>query len=100
MIIPDTVKILFKKYTVCRDNNMRDDKGNRLYGQIDHIEQLITLNEDAGLEQQKATLMHEMVHGLDDLYSIGLKEKQVEKLGTALYMLVRDNPEMFAEDKL
>ncbi|MBQ8054488.1 MAG: hypothetical protein IJ198_11895 [Lachnospiraceae bacterium] len=100
MIIPDTVKILFKKYTVCRDNNMRDDKGNLLYGQIDHIEQLITLNEDAGLEQQKATLMHEMVHGLDDLYSIGLKEKQVEKLGTALYMLVRDNPEMFAEDKL
>lgn len=100
MIIPDSVNILFKKYTVCRDNNMRDDKGNLLYGQIDHIEQLITLNEDAGLEQQKATLMHEMVHGLDDLYSIGLKEKQVEKLGTALYMLVRDNPEMFAEDKL
>ena len=100
MIIPDSVNILFKKYTVCRDNNMRDDKGNLLYGQIDHIEQLITLNEDAGLEQQKATLMHEMVHGLDDLYSIGLKEKQVEKLGTALYMLVRDNPEMFTEDKL
>lgn len=100
MIIPESVNLLFKKYTVCRDNNMRDDKGNLLYGQIDHIEQLITLNEDAGLEQQKATLMHEMVHGLDDLYSIGLKEKQVEKLGTALYMLVRDNPEMFAEDKL
>lgn len=100
MIIPDTVKILFKKYTVCRDNNMRDDKGNLLYGQIDHIEQLITLNEDAGLEQQKATLIHEMVHGLDELYGIGLKEKQVEKLGTALYMMVRDNPEMFAEDKL
>ena len=100
MIIPDSVNILFKKYTVCRDNNMRDDKGNLLYGQINHIEQMITLNEDAGLEQQKATLMHEMVHGLDDLYSIGLKEKQVEKLGTALYMLVQDNPEMFAEDKL
>ena len=100
MIIPDTVKIQFKKYTVCRDNNMRNDKGDLLYGQIDHIEQLITLNEDAGIEQQKATLMHEMVHGLDELYGIGLKEKQVEKLGTALYMLVRDNPELFAEDKL
>lgn len=99
MIIPDTVKILFKKYTVCRDNNMRDDKGNLLYGQIDHIEQLITLNEAAGIEQQKATLMHEMVHGLDELYGIGLKEKQVEKLGVALYMLVRDNPGMFTEEK-
>ena len=99
MIIPDSVNILFKKYTVRYDNNMRNDKGDLLYGQIDHIEQLITLNEDAGLEQQKATLMHEMVHGLDELYGIGLKEKQVEKLGVALYMLVRDNPGMFTEEK-
>ena len=43
MIIPDSVNILFKKYTVCHDNNMRNDKGDLLYGQIDHIEQLITL---------------------------------------------------------
>ena len=100
MIIPDSVNILFKKYTVRHDNNMRNDKGDLLYGQIDHIEQLITLNEAAGIEQQKATLMHAMVHGLDELYGIGLKEKQVEKLGTALYMLLRDNPEMFAEERL
>lgn len=99
MIIPDSAQILYKKYTVGFDSNVRDDKGDLLYGQIDHIEQLITLNEDAGLEQQKATLMHEMVHGLDELYGIGLKEKQVEKLGVALYMLVRDNPGMFTEEK-
>ena len=49
MIIPDSVNILFKKYTVRYDNNMRNDKGDLLYGQIDHIEQLITLNEDAGI---------------------------------------------------
>lgn len=99
MIIPDSAQILYKKYTVGFDSNMRNDKGDLLYGQIDHIEQLITLNEDAGIEQQKATLMHEMVHGLDELYGIGLKEKQVEKLGVALYMLVRDNPGMFTEEK-
>lgn len=98
MIIPDTVDILYKKYKVCRGSNMRDDKGNLLYGQIDTIEQLITLNETAGSEQQKATLVHEIVHGLDELYGIGLKEKQVEKLGTALYMLIRDNPKLFTEE--
>lgn len=99
MIIPGSAQILYKKYTVGFDSNMRNDKGDLLYGQIDHIEQLITLNEAAGIEQQKATLMHEMVHGLDELYGIGLKEKQVEKLGVALYMLVRDNPGMFTEEK-
>ena len=49
MIIPESVNILFKKYTVGHDNNMRNDKGDLLYGLIDHIEQLITLNEDAGI---------------------------------------------------
>ena len=47
------------------------------------------------VEQQEATLCHEMLHGLDDMYSIGLKEKQVEKLGHALYMLILDNSEVF-----
>ena len=41
-----------------------------------------------------------MVHGIDELYNIGLKEKQVEKLAVGLYMLIQDNPDMFAEDKL
>ena len=49
MIIPDSAQILYKKYTVGFDSNMRNDKGDLLYGQIDHIEQLITLNEDAGI---------------------------------------------------
>ena len=49
------------------------------------------------MEQQETTLCHEMLHGLDDMYSIGLKEKQVEKLGNALYMLILDNPGIFRE---
>lgn len=47
--------------------------------------------------KKKATLCHEIIHGLDDMYCIGLKEKQVEKLGNALYMLILDNSEMFGE---
>ena len=50
------------------------------------------------MNQQEATLCHEMLHGLDDTYSIGLKEKQVEKLGNALYMLILDNPEIFRQE--
>ena len=36
-----------------------------------------------------------MIHALDEMYGIGLKEKQVEKLGNAFYMLQKDNPELF-----
>ncbi len=31
---------------------------------------------------------------------IGLEETQVEKLGNAVYMLIRDNPKMFERSKL
>lgn len=100
MIIPDSVNILFKNYAVSYENTMRDEKGNTLYGQIDYIEQKITLNRAAKDEQAEATLLHEVIHGIDELYNIGLKEKQVEKLAVGLYMLIRDNPEMFAEEKI
>ena len=99
MIIPESVSILFKKYTISHEKHMRNENGDQLYGQIDYMEQTITLNEAAGAEQQEATLVHEIIHGLDEMYDIGLKEKQVEKLGNAFYMLIRDNPEMFAEGK-
>lgn len=98
MTIPESVSILYKKYAIGTENHMRDDRGNALYGQIDYMEQTITLDASASLEQKKATLIHELIHGIDEMCSIGLKEKQVRKLGNGLYMLIRDNPEMFRRE--
>ena len=98
MMIPKSVDLLFKNYAIGYESGMRNEKGEMLYGQIDYIEQTITLNKAAKDEQAEATLIHEIIHGLDELYNIGLKEKQVEKLGNAFYMLIRDNPEMFREE--
>lgn len=96
MNIPEKVKILFKTYDVQQEKNLHDMEGD-LYGQIHYLPERIILNEDSTEEQKKATLIHELIHGLDEAYIIGLKEKQVEKLGNALYMLIRNNPEMFKE---
>ncbi len=74
--------------------NLHDEAGD-LYGQIHYLPEKIFLNADASEEQKKATLLHELIHALDEMYGIGLKEKQVEKLGNALYMLQKDNPELF-----
>lgn len=96
MVLPKKVKILYKEYGIEACDNLHDD-GNELYGQIDYLQEKILLNTAGSEEQQKATLIHELIHGLDEMYSIGLKEKQVEKLGNAVYMLIKDNPEMFLE---
>lgn len=95
MLIPNKVKVLYKEYTVEEQVNLHDEKGD-LYGRIHYLPEKIFLNACASEEQKKATLIHEIVHGLDEMYDIDLKEKQVEKLGNALYMLIKDNPGMFS----
>ncbi len=99
MIIPESVSILYKDYAIGTENHMRDDNCAELYGQINYLDQTITLSNASSLEQKKATLIHELIHGIDEMYSIGLKEKQVEKLGNGIFMLIRDNPEMFLEEE-
>lgn len=96
MRIPEKVKVLYKEYGISEQVNLHDEKGE-LFGQIHYLLQEIVLNADATEEQKKATLVHEIVHALDEMYGIGLKEKQVEKLGNAVYMLQKDNPGLFSE---
>jgi Zn-dependent peptidase ImmA (M78 family) len=93
--IPKKVRVLFKEYTIEEQINLHDEEGE-LYGQIDFLQEKILLNAEASEEAKKATLIHEIVHALDEMYKIGLEEEQVEKLGNALYMLYRDNKELFS----
>lgn len=94
MIIPEKVKVLYKEYGIEYQENLHDG-ADELYGQIHYLSEKIFLNPDSSDDQQKATLIHEVLHGMDEVYGIGLKEKQVEKLGNTLYMLIKDNPKMF-----
>lgn len=97
MKIPNHVSILYKNYEIIQQENLHNE-GDDLYGQIHYLSEKIILNIASTEEQKKATLIHELVHGLDEMYNIGLKEKQVEKLGNAFYMMVKDNPHMFKEE--
>lgn len=94
MHVPTIVKVLYKEFAVEKQPGLHDG-ADVLYGRVDGIDQIITLNDDASEEQNQATLIHEMIHAYDDLMSIELKEEQTTKLGTAIYMMVKDNPEMF-----
>lgn len=98
MRIPQEVKVLYKEYQVSEVENLHDGK-DVLYGQIQYLPEKIFLHAGASEEQKKATLLHELIHGMDEMYGIGLKEKQVAKLGNALYSLVRDNPQLFEVEK-
>lgn len=94
MVIPNKVKILYKDYDVQEQDNLHDENGD-LYGQIRYLPEKIYLNAQSSEKRKEASLIHEIIHGIDEMYFIGLKEKQIEKLGNALYVLIQDNPNMF-----
>jgi hypothetical protein len=44
--------------------------------------------------QRPASLLHEALHAIDHFYGIGLSERDVRTLETALVQLIRDNPQL------
>ena len=98
MNIPEKIRVLYRTYQISEVDNLHDG-GDDLYGQVQYLEERILLNSAASDETKKAALIHEVVHTIDDLFGIGLEEKQVEQLGVGIYNLIRDNPEMFISER-
>ncbi len=97
-MIPNTVKIGWKKYDVlCKPAVL--NSGQELFGQIDYASQTITLREGNKQDQSECTLIHEILHGIDDMYGIGLGEEAVTKLANAIYTLVKDNPALIGAER-
>lgn len=88
--IPDRVKVGWKNYDVVITDS-RLNSGPELYGQIDHDAQVITLRGSSTTDQLRATLLHEVLHAVSDMYGLGLEEKLVEDLTNALYTVYKDN---------
>lgn len=94
MTLCEEVKVGFKNYKVKEEQNLHESEVE-LQGEIRYLEQEIALREDITEEAKEATLMHECLHALDEMYKIELSEEQIERLGNALYMFIEDNPQMF-----
>ncbi|MDF2485842.1 MAG: hypothetical protein K0R46_2010 [Herbinix sp.] len=94
MNIPENIKVGYKDYKVVKVNNL-DDGTNLLFGEVTYVDEVIKLANKYPENQMKLTLIHELVHAVDDMLGIDLKEEQVVKLGTGLYQVIKDNPDMF-----
>lgn len=95
---PKALDLLGKEYTVRVDHMMRDlDAAS---GKCMPSKCLILLAGDQDVQQQRDTLLHELLHGLWS--EMGLSEEVkdeheetiVRRLGTALLYVLRANPEL------
>ena len=95
MKIPEKVKIGGKIYSVTITDRL--DMGSVNYnGEICYRDLVIRICPCAE-GNMEACLVHEIMHGIfAHLGYTEHDEKQIDELANALYMVIQDNPEMFA----
>ena len=97
MEIPEKVKIGWKEFKVTVTEPsivLKSDNGD-YYGDIYWDKSEIRLSSNNDDDQQQATLIHEILHGISDMFNLDLSEDTVLRLGNALYTVIKDNPELF-----
>ena len=89
-MIPKKLRILGKTYTV------EITPGITEYGLCCEETQTIKIRPVKGGDVVKDTLLHECIHAIDFSMHSGLTEDQVQRLGSGLWALFNDNPELLA----
>jgi hypothetical protein len=94
--VPEKVKIGGITYAVEKTDKLALGKVN-YSGETDFIDCVIRIVPTCQ-QKMEADFCHEMVHGiLDHLGYSDHDEKKVDEFGKALYMIFKDNPQMFGE---
>ena len=67
-----------------------------LLGECDSDKQVITILDQQPLETEQDTLLHEVLHAVDDAMGLKMKEAQVKGAATGLLAVLKDNPRLAA----
>ena len=90
MNLPKVLRIVGKNYAVIQtETPMVDD-----CGQCDDNKQEIKISQGMAHDLERDTLLHEAIHAIDYCMQLNMSEKQVCGMGTALYALLGDNPDL------
>ncbi len=90
MNLPKVLRIVGKNYRVVQtETPMIDD-----CGQCDDNKQEIKISQGMAHDLERDTLLHEAIHAIDYCMQLNMSEKQVNGMGTALYALLGDNPDL------
>jgi hypothetical protein len=61
------------------------------FGELDTGTGLISVLNTSTKQMQEETLLHEIIHAIDEDMGIGLNEKQVQRLSVSLYAVLKEN---------
>lgn len=95
MRCPAEVVIGPSVYTVEYPKQLRDENEQGLYGRTHHTTQKILISAEYGESPLRETLLHEILHCIDDWMNLKLRESQTRQLSLALYEILLRNPRVF-----
>jgi len=96
MKIPNKVKIGGVTYDVIITKNV-DKSDKNIDGLIIYDKQEIIIEEGLPKEYGEQIFLHEILHRIFEFLDLDNNEEIIRPLSTALYMVIKDNPEIFKE---
>lgn len=89
----EKIKIGYKDYQIkyLDPKQVLFDDGTGLIGKIEYNDNIIYLSNRYSNDTSNEGLVHEVIHGRDDMYGIGFTEEQVNGLGKGIYTVLKDN---------
>lgn len=87
---PKRIRILGKRFTVSYPEAVEGD----LVGECDTDSQTIAVQDKLPLESEQDTLIHEVLHAIDEMVDSKLRESQVKRLATGLLAILRENDDL------
>lgn len=92
---PDVCRIGQLKFDIEYPDTVINDDQEVLYGQSRTFEQKILVASRHSLLRQKATLLHESIHAIDEWYNFNrLEESHVTQMTHGLFDFMRDNRDL------
>lgn len=89
---PERVRVMGKRINIqyCAGEPLDDG----LNGECDVDKQQILVREGQPLESEQDTVLHELLHAIDESMGLKLKESQVKGAATGLLAVLKDNPSL------
>ena len=79
------MNILGKKYAV---QYVKSNDINGSFGSAKRADALIRINSEISPEQQEETLLHEVMHIVDEELLLGMTEEQIHRMAVGVYSAV------------
>ena len=77
----------------CKSKDLSDEL-ETVFGEWDLNRMTITLDEGCAPIHEKITLLHELIHAIDDLLNLDLTHQDIYSISQVLFSLLVDNPKL------